>query len=70
MCDIYATLNAAVEFETQRQTKGVRRAIIIKQKDLCCKPCFVIIYSNIHAYKQSKKGKQTWLILINTNRCR
>jgi len=25
MCDIYATLNVAVEYETQRQTKGVRR---------------------------------------------
>jgi hypothetical protein len=51
MCDIYATLNAAVEYETQRQTKGVRRALIIKQKDLSCKPCFVVIYSHIHANK-------------------
>ena len=24
-CDIYVTVNAAVEYETQRQTKGVRR---------------------------------------------
>jgi len=25
MCDIYTTLDVAVEYETQRQTKGVRR---------------------------------------------